>query len=189
MRGTSNGQERKREGTHTPDDDLGRNGDEQWYSSSSSTSSEDERIGAGTQQGAEQNTSVPIDLSVSPTEPTGNDKGTDLPLPVAKPSFKEALVSSQGQPSQDVTMDGPSGTENTPTLRKLITLSSLGGKRDDAVNKRTRSSAAHSSDHEQPSNKNHRRTLKPLLSTGDAIMRRKRRYRKKLGGPPRMWDG
>jgi hypothetical protein len=98
-RGTSTGQERRREGSHTPDDDLERNGDEQGRSSSSSTSSEDERIGAGTQRGAEQDTSVPIDLSVSPTEPTGNDKGTDLPLPAAKPSFKEALVSSQDQPS------------------------------------------------------------------------------------------
>jgi hypothetical protein len=70
-----------------------------------------------------------------------------------QPSFKDVLVSSQGQLSPDVIMDGPSGTENTPALRKLIPLSSLGGKRDDAVNKRTRSSAAHSSDQEQPSNK------------------------------------
>ncbi len=53
----------------------------------------------------------------------------------------------------DVAMDGSSGTETTPTLRRLLTLSSLGGKKDDAVNKRTRSSAAHSSNHEQPANK------------------------------------
>jgi hypothetical protein len=51
-RGTSNGQERRsRERAHTPNDDLERNGDEQGRSSSSSTSSEDEHIGAGTQQG------------------------------------------------------------------------------------------------------------------------------------------
>jgi len=118
---------------------------------SSSTSSGGERAEAGTQQGAELGTGVHVDLSVSPTEPTGNDKGTNLPLPAAQPSFKDALVSSQDQPSPDVIMDGSSGTENTPTLRKLITLSSLSGKKDDAANKRTRSSASHSSDQEQPS--------------------------------------
>ncbi len=100
-RDTSNGQERRREGAPTPDGDLERNGDEQGHSSSS-TSSEDERTGAGTQQGTEPDASVPIDLSVSPTELTGNDKGTDLPLPAAKSSFKEALVSLQDQPSLDV---------------------------------------------------------------------------------------
>ncbi len=80
---------------------MERDGDEQGHSSSSSTSSEDDHIEIETHRGAEQNTSAPIDLSVSPTEPAGNDNGTNLPLPAARPSFKEALVSSQGQSSQD----------------------------------------------------------------------------------------
>jgi hypothetical protein len=147
-------------------------------SSSSSTSSEDEREEAGAQQGTEQETVVPIDLSVSPTEPAGSDKGTELPLPAVQPSFKDVLVSSQGQPSPDVIMDGPSGTENTSALRKLIPLSSLGGKRDDAVNKRTRSSAAHSSDQEQPSNKRPPQNGESSWSLESSSERRRRRLEK-----------
>jgi hypothetical protein len=50
-------------------------------------------------------------------------------------------------------MDGPTGTEVMPTLQKLITLSSLGGRKEDWANKRTRSSTAHSNDQEQPASK------------------------------------
>jgi hypothetical protein len=184
-RDTSGAQERKEEEATSSDDDGDVDGAEQGHSSSSSTSSEDEHIGTKTQQSAEQNKSAPIDLSVSPTEPAGSNKGTSFPLPATRPSFKEALVSSQDQSSQDVTMDGSSGTEAAPTLRRLLTLSSLGGRKDDAVNKRTRSSTAHSNDHEQPSNKRPHRTLKPLQNVMGAIMRKKRQYRKKLEGRPR----
>jgi hypothetical protein len=94
-----------------------------------------------------------IDLSVSPTEPAKANKGTEAPLPATRPSFKEVLDSSKGQLYQDVTMDGSTGAEDPPTHRKQITLSSLRNKKDDAVNKRTRSSAAHSNDQDQPSSK------------------------------------
>jgi hypothetical protein len=50
-------------------------------------------------------------------------------------------------------MDGTAGTEVVPTLRKLLTLSSLGGRKDDSANKRTRTSAAHSSEQQQPASK------------------------------------
>jgi hypothetical protein len=56
---------------------------------------------------------------------------------------------------------GSEVTEVVNPLRKLITLSSLGGKRDDSVNKRTRSSAAHSSDQEQPASKRPPQNIEP----------------------------
>ncbi len=45
------------------------------------------------------------------------------------------------------------GTDSVPAHRKLITLSSLGNKKDDSANKRTRTSAEQPNVHEQPASK------------------------------------
>jgi hypothetical protein len=135
------------------DEDSSEDEDDDEQERSSSSSSEDERGGAESQQSADQNMEASIDLGISPTEPAEANQRTGTLLPATRPSFSEALDSSQGHLSRDVTMDGSTGTEVTPAHRKLITLSSLSNKKDDSVNKRTRSSAAHSNDQEQPANK------------------------------------
>jgi hypothetical protein len=151
--GTSSRQERREEEAPSSDDDEDGDDAKQGRSSSSSSSSEDEHEGTESQQSADQNKKSQIDFSTSPTEPAETNKGRSAPLPAARPSFREVLVSSQEKSSQDVTMDGSTGTEVVHTLRKLITLSSLGGRKNDSVNKRTRSSATHSNEQEQPASK------------------------------------
>jgi hypothetical protein len=79
-------------------------------------------------------------------------KGTDV-ASASGLSFKEALGAPREHRPQGVTMGVSSGTEAVPAHQKLITLSSLGTRKDDSANKSTRSSADHSGDQEQPSNK------------------------------------
>jgi hypothetical protein len=67
-------------------------------------------------------------------------------------------------------MDGSIGTEVTPTHRKLITLSSLSNKKGDSVNKRTRSSTAHSNDQEHPSNKRPPSTMSLAVQTAQNML-------------------
>ncbi len=86
--------------TSSSDDDEDEDGDEDenddaQEQSFSSFSSEDEHGGTYSRLGADQIMEASIDLSISPTEPAEANEGTTAPLIATRPSFSEALDSSQ----------------------------------------------------------------------------------------------
>jgi hypothetical protein len=119
-RGTSRRQADKEERTEQSSSSSSDDEQEQ----SSSFSSEDDHGGAGSQQRAEQNAEIFIDLSVSPTDPVETIEGA-VAAPAVKLSFREVLDSSSKHASSDVTMDGSTGTEAPLAHQRLISLTPL----------------------------------------------------------------
>jgi cobalamin biosynthesis protein CobT len=140
---SDNGEE-KRDG-----EDEGDGASEQ---SSSSSPSEDEGGEKEHQQQSDQVMESAIDLSVSPTEPDKTCKETSA-APANRLSFKQALEITRNNRAQDAAIGTSTGTDSVPAHRKLITLSSLGNKKDDSANKRTRTLAEQPSVQEQPASK------------------------------------
>jgi hypothetical protein len=103
-----------------------------------------------------------IDLSVSSTGPDKDSKKTSA-APVNRLSFKQALEISKNNRSQGAAIGTSTGTDSVPSHRRLITLSSLGTKKDDSANKRTRTSA-------EPSNVFHSCLLSLSLSLSSTLV-------------------
>jgi hypothetical protein len=94
---------------------------------------------------------VSSDSNAPRAEPK-NIKGKDN-APLNRSSYREALKAPKEHRPRGTNKGASSGTEAAPATTKLLTLSSLGSKKGDADNKRTRSSAEQLSDQEQPANK------------------------------------
>jgi hypothetical protein len=105
--------------------------------SSSSFPSEDEGGEKEHQQQSNQVMEPTIGLSVSPTDPDKTSKETSAG-PANRLSFKQALEISKNSRSQGAAIGTSTGTDSVPAHRRMITLSSLGTKKDDSANKRTR---------------------------------------------------
>jgi hypothetical protein len=152
-------QEHKDDGSdHEPsssddeDEDGGEDEDEREQSNHSSSSSDDGQSGAGAQPGTDQNMETSPDLSAPRTDPGKTDKGKDTAT-TTRSSYREALEAPKEHHARDAIMSTSSGTDSVPAHNKLITLSSLGIKKNDSANMRTRNSAEQSSDQEQPVSK------------------------------------
>ena len=112
--------------------------------SSSSSPPEDEGGEREQQQQTDQVMEPAIDLSVSLTDPDKASKETSA-APANRLSFKQALEITRNNRAKDAAIGTSTGTDSVSAHRKLITLSSLGNKKDDSANKRARTLA------EQPS--------------------------------------
>jgi hypothetical protein len=139
--------------------------------SSSSSPSEDEGGEKEHQQQSDQVMELSIDLSVSPTDPDKASKETSA-APVNRLSFKQALEISKNNRSQGAAIVTSTGTGSVPSHRRLITLSSLGIKKDDSANKRTRTSSEPSNDQEQPVSKKPPQNSDPIPNrqTGSEVV-------------------
>ncbi len=100
-------------------------------------------------------------MSAPRTDPGKTDKGKDA-APATRSSYREALEAPKEQHARDATMSTSSGTDSVPAHRRMITLSSLGIKKNDWANKRTRNSAERLSDQEQPVNKKPSQNSDPI---------------------------
>jgi hypothetical protein len=97
----------------------------------SSSSSDDEQGGSGAQSNADQKMETSTDSSAPIDGPGDTSKGTSA-APANRLSFKEALENADKRLPQDAAIFGTSsGTDSVPAHRKLISLSSLGAKKDD----------------------------------------------------------
>jgi hypothetical protein len=92
----------------------------------------------GAPDGTVQNLGEPVDLSVSPPEPGETVMETST-APAIKLSFKEIVSSVQKRNKATKNIEGSSGTSEQPPPPRLITLSTLGSKNEDAPGKRARS--------------------------------------------------
>ena len=150
--------------------------------SSPSSPSEDESGEKEHQQQPDQVMESAIDLSASPTEPTKTSKETST-APVNRLSFKQALEITRNNRAKDTSIGTSTGTDSVPAHRKLITLSSLGIKKDDSADKRTRTLTEQSSIQEQPASKKppHNSDPNPVRQQGSEIAanRRTRNQEKK----------
>jgi hypothetical protein len=142
--------------TSSDDGEEESDGDEEEDSSSersSSSSHSGEEGGEQEQQQQPDQVMEPaIDLSVSPTDPVEDGKETSA-APANRLSFKQALEISKKNRSQSAAVSTKAKTDLVPSHRKMITLSSLGTKRDDSANKRTRTALEPTNDQEQPVSK------------------------------------
>ena len=85
---------------------------------------------------------------------SSNSKETDKgAAPVNRTSYKEVLSAPKEQQSLNIAGNTSSATDSAPTSSKKISLSTLGIKKGDTDNKRSRSAAEQLSDQEQPSTK------------------------------------
>jgi hypothetical protein len=123
----------------------------------------------GAADGTVQKPAEPVDLSVSPPEPKDTIMETSTApvvtsaAPVIKLTFKEMISSVQKQNNANKEIARAS---EQPTPPKLITLSSLGNRKEDNVGKRTRSLGAVASEPAQkkpPQNSMASTTERPLL--------------------------
>jgi hypothetical protein len=101
-------------------------------------SSQDVQNTVGAPDGTAQNLGEPVDLSVSPIEPGDTVMETST-APAIKLSFKEIVSSVQKQNKATKNIEGSAETSEQPPPPRLITLSTLGSKNEDAPGKRTRS--------------------------------------------------
>ncbi len=101
-------------------------------------SSQDVQNKVGAPDGTAQNLGEPVDLSVSPIEPGDTVMETST-APAIKLSFKEIVSSAQKQNKATKNIEGPAETSEQPPPPRLITLSTLGSKNEDAPGKRARS--------------------------------------------------
>ncbi len=101
-------------------------------------SSHDDQNNVGAHDVIGRNLVEPVDLSISPTEPEDAIMETRT-APVIKLTFKEIISSGQKQVKAEKNMEGSAGTSGQPTPSRVISLSTLGGKNEDTVGKRTRS--------------------------------------------------
>jgi hypothetical protein len=101
-------------------------------------SSQDFQNKVGAPDGTAQNLGEPVDLSVSPIEPGDTVMETST-APAIKLSFKEIVSSVQKQNKATKNIEGSAETSVQPPPPRLITLSTLGSKNEDAPGKRTRS--------------------------------------------------
>ncbi len=102
------------------------------------SSSQDVQNKVGVPDGTVQNLGEPVDLSVSPPEPGDTVMETST-APAIKLSYKEIVSSVQKQDKATKNIEGLAGTPEQPPPPRLITLSTLGSKNEDAPGKRTRS--------------------------------------------------
>ena len=148
--------ERSEGATSSDDGEEESDGDEEEDGSSersSSSSHSGEEGGEQEQQQQPDQVMEPaIDLSVSPTDPVEDGKETSA-APANRLSFKQALEISKKNRSQSAAVSTKAKTDPVPSHRKMITLSSLGTKRDDSANKRTRTALEPTNDQEQPVSK------------------------------------
>jgi hypothetical protein len=101
-------------------------------------SSHDDQNNVGVHDVIGRNLVEPVDWSISPTEPEDAVMETRT-APAIKLTFKEIISSGQKQVKAEKNMEWSAGTSGQPTPPRVISLSTLGGKNEDTVGKRTRS--------------------------------------------------